>query len=1044
MDVLQDVGLGNLAFPVLSSEDLERVSNTILQLFDPSTSSDPDLAKRLQADLLAVQGRQEAWGLIGGLASHSDPNVRFFAAHTAQVKISRDWESLPREMHPALLQLLLHLLSDAVNPANPLSLQPGNGIVVRKIFGSLASLLLRLPFHLFPSPLTTVLSTISSSSAFGMHLPPSAPGTGFNTPTFDVPGLDAAVRIRGRLWGLEWCGICVEEIARAGISEQKRNALRRHLQEDIPAVLSVISRSMDPPPGDPGERAKEADAACKCAESWVTYGLGGDDLAALLPSLYSLLPLPSACSTIEEILSESVFKFGKGAKLLTEPLVAWIIGPPGQQVVGDATGEPSDEIIALTKLISTLVEHSSAWIVDRIQEEDVQRLLRVVLRLTGWEGVGSVEETVSELTLPIYPLLQEALMDSEIFQAPHETSPAWAVAKSFFSELVNTTKSKVRWPGDELDKEEREAFETWRRDAGEVIVGAYYVLREEMLRSLTEGAVASVQAGSTWQDIEACLHCIRYSSEAVPLGEDKSLPILFGDQVLGQLAHRPLSGRGEERLRLTVVCMIQAYEEWFKFHSDHLLPVLSYLVPSLTSTPAISRTSADALKALCDICRGKLVQHIGAFSELHGKIGDLGPEEQTKVIEAITSVIQALSPGDAIGPVESILGPILDRLGSAIAAAQLDPVSTAPLLVQTMSALTASFKGLSPAEDDIFDLTSEDDITATEEAIRSARCDQRMVVLRSRMEESIRGAVGTWNGDGEVADAISSLVKNATLASSETLIALSPLPLLSLICTACERSPSALWMSLASTLILRVNSPPSALTKKKDKTPQEVAQYEAEERERWEIVADAAGRLVAIAGPMLSGPSGMRDNPDVVEAWFKFCSAMASRFPGVLLRLPAQLVEGYMSLGVMGLAAQERFSLKTATDFFIALLASTRFPSPLEHGADALLGHFGPQILRAILLSAGSEGPRSVIPNLAELLASFVKRVPGEEMASWLTAILSEPEFPDPRATTEAKSNLKSAVLKSRTTKKMREALHEFALVARGLDNTTYGNATAI
>ena len=31
---------------------------------------------------------------------------------------------------------------------------------------------------------------------------------------------------------------------------------------------------------------------------------------------------------------------------------------------------------------------------------------------------------------------------------------------------------------------------------------------------------------------------------------------------------------------------------------------------------------------------------------------------------------------------------------------------------------------------------------------------------------------------------------------------------------------------------------------------------------------------------------------------------------------------------------------------------------------------------------------------------------------------------------------------RSRTTKKMREALNEFALVSRGLANTTYGNAT--
>jgi hypothetical protein len=81
---------------------------------------------------------------------------------------------------------------------------------------------------------------------------------------------------------------------------------------------------------------------------------------------------------------------------------------------------------------------------------------------------------------------------------------------------------------------------------------------------------------------------------------------------------------------------------------------------------------------------------------------------------------------------------------------------------------------------------------------------------------------------------------------------------------------------------------------------------------------------------------------------------------------------------------------------------------------------------------------------LAELLAAFVTRVPGPDMSNWLDAILSEPNFPDPRATPESKSRLKGTVLRSRTTRKMREALHEFALVARGLANTTYGAATAM
>lgn len=34
--------------------------------------------------------------------------------------------------------------------------------------------------------------------------------------------------------------------------------------------------------------------------------------------LYNCLPLPAACSAVEEILSESIFRFGKGTKVLTE------------------------------------------------------------------------------------------------------------------------------------------------------------------------------------------------------------------------------------------------------------------------------------------------------------------------------------------------------------------------------------------------------------------------------------------------------------------------------------------------------------------------------------------------------------------------------------------------------------------------------------------------------------------------------------------------------------------------------------------------------
>lgn len=59
-----------------------------------------------------------------------------------------------------------------------------------------------------------------------------------------------------------------------------RNALRRHLDQDLPAVMETITRSLQQSQnttlGESDEGVKEAEAACRCAESWIGYGLGGE------------------------------------------------------------------------------------------------------------------------------------------------------------------------------------------------------------------------------------------------------------------------------------------------------------------------------------------------------------------------------------------------------------------------------------------------------------------------------------------------------------------------------------------------------------------------------------------------------------------------------------------------------------------------------------------------------------------------------------------------------------------------------------------------
>jgi hypothetical protein len=142
------------------------------------------------------------------------------------------------------------------------------------------------------NPLVTVVHTIQSSTAAATPLPPSAPGSGFNTPSTEHSSFWSSedgqkLRHRVRVWSLEWLSICVQELGRAAIGEQKayvspndgeltsRLALRKHIEMDMKVVMATITECMAPAHGN-ADREKEAEAACQCAESWVTYGIGGE------------------------------------------------------------------------------------------------------------------------------------------------------------------------------------------------------------------------------------------------------------------------------------------------------------------------------------------------------------------------------------------------------------------------------------------------------------------------------------------------------------------------------------------------------------------------------------------------------------------------------------------------------------------------------------------------------------------------------------------------------------------------------------------------
>ena len=54
-------------------------------------SISPSEQEQIQNDLLEIQRRPEAWGLVIPMLQSSDSSVQFFGAHTAQIKVARDW-----------------------------------------------------------------------------------------------------------------------------------------------------------------------------------------------------------------------------------------------------------------------------------------------------------------------------------------------------------------------------------------------------------------------------------------------------------------------------------------------------------------------------------------------------------------------------------------------------------------------------------------------------------------------------------------------------------------------------------------------------------------------------------------------------------------------------------------------------------------------------------------------------------------------------------------------------------------------------------------
>lgn len=249
------------------------------------------------------------------------------------------------------------------------------------------------------------------------------------------------------------------------------------------------------------------------------------------------------------------------------------------------------------------------------------------------------------------------------------------------------------------------------------------------------------------------------------LEKTPQLARLFTPEILGRL---PSSGR--DRVRRTMLSLIGTYASWFAAQplnqsSGMLMTVVGYVVAALPE-PTLSLAAANALRELCDVNRTALAPHIAAFGELHAGLVNVADSERGKVLQSISSVIQALPPEDEIPSLEAIVRPVVEKLSQTLQNARELPEDSKSLAVIQIETLRGVAKGLTRTHDGMAAFEDSPDVQAEVDKMKRAREEPRMVRLRKDVLDVLFGVIDVWSTDMEVSSV--SLLSSKSLHSRDT------------------------------------------------------------------------------------------------------------------------------------------------------------------------------------------------------------------------------------------------------------------------------------
>ncbi|KAK3829343.1 MAG: armadillo-type protein [Benniella sp.] len=817
---------------------VSQVEEVIQQFY---ASQDQAFQKSAQEYLHNLQKEPFAWDLAPHLLSSQSENSQFFGAHTYQVKISRDWNTIPEDRIEWMRGELIRWI---VRYAN------GPGFIRTKLCLALSAYAIRaVPSHwkdFIPSFCQDLRSRVNQT-VDGVFISQQA--------------MELAL--------LDFLTIIAEELGRAEIEPGKRLQLSGEISNSMPLITSVIQEVLV------GSTVASKPKALVCLKSWVQYGVAFDVIQPVLGlALNSLLDddtFDAAAEVWSEIMSSS--SASKYKNTICEGLMPCFASEWARAKHLESVRTENDDVgKSLCQLLSTFGDNFSDWIAAKFLRPDIVVYLEMMMGFAGFPGYYAEDESVSDLTLNFWYMLQESLGDlqaegsddnlehndgqeedrpiilstistaSSITGLDQQSLQAIKEASTHvYIRLTEVLRKKLEYPPHNewltWTRDIRHEFTTHRQGIADTLINSYHILHDRMLSLLIDTCVmqldeiqkASLSGMNPTENqqlethlihIEATLFCLKALSEVVPHTEDVQLRRFFSDQIFGRLPTAIVC-----RARETTLSLVGCYAEWFKAHPQFLLPALNFVIPAL-EIPQLAPYASKAFKDICDTCRESLVEAIDAFMTVFANVErSIDPAIKGSVVYSIASVVQTLPTERSIGPLVGLLGDIFTRLNECLETrkqrlasgntemsathrqtssgeTELEPVSA--MMVQQLNFLLSCCKGLqSPVEEEF--RTVDGKILQYQKIVESrARVlasGGMGVELARSMEQVIQGAVMMWPHEPEIIEKVSQIVCTMMTASQFSPMYL-PFPtLISIIGTGFQQHAFPYWLDAAAMIV---------------------------------------------------------------------------------------------------------------------------------------------------------------------------------------------------------------------------------------------------